>query len=79
MSEQSWPTYDDALCVEETIEMAVQVNGKLRARIRVPAGADQQTVLECAKADDAVSAAIAGKTLVKEIVVPNKIVNLVVK
>ena len=79
LSEQSWPTYDDALCVEETVEMAVQVNGKLRARIRVPAGADQQTVLECAKADDAVSAAIAGKTLVKEIVVPNKIVNLVVK
>ena len=79
LSEQSWPAYDDALCVEKTVEMAVQVNGKLRGRIRVPTDADAETVLGIAKADEAVGAALAGKTLVKEIVVPNKIVNLVVK
>ncbi len=79
LSEQSWPAYDGALCVEKTVEMAVQVNGKLRGRIRVPTDADAETVLGIAKADEVVGAALAGKTLVKEIVVPNKIVNLVVK
>ncbi len=79
LSEQSWPAYDDALCVEKTVEMAVQVNGKLRGRIRVPTDADAEIVLGIAKADEVVGAALAGKTLVKEIVVPNKIVNLVVK
>ena len=79
LSEQSWPAYDDALCVEKTVEMAVQVNGKLRGRIRVPTDADAETVLGIAKADEVGGAALAGKTLVKEIVVPNKIVNLVVK
>ncbi len=79
LSEQSWPAYDDALCVEKTVEMAVQVNGKLRGRIRVPTDADAETVLNAVKADETVGAALIGKTIVKEIVVPNKIVNLVVK
>ena len=79
LSEQSWPTYDDALCVEKTVEMAVQVNGKLRGRIRVPTDADAETVLNAVKADETVGAALVGKTVIKEIVVPNKIVNLVVK
>ena len=79
LSEQSWPAYDDALCVEKTVEMAVQVNGKLRGRIRVPTDADAETVLNAVKADETVGAALVGKTVIKEIVVPNKIVNLVVK
>lgn len=79
LNEQCWPTYDDALCVEKTVEMAVQVNGKLRGRISVPTDADAASVLACAKADEAVGAALEGKTIVKEIVVPNKIVNIVVK
>ena len=79
LSEQSWPTYDDALCVEKTVEMAVQINGKLRGRIRVPTDADAASVLEAAKADETVGVALAGKTVVKEIVVPNKIVNIVAK
>ena len=79
LSEQSWPAYDDALCVEKTVEMAVQVNGKLRGRIRVPTDADAETVLSAVKADETVGAALVGKTVIKEIVVPNKIVNLVVK
>ena len=79
LSEQSWPAYDDALCVEKTVEMAVQVNGKLRGRICVPTDADAETVLNAVKADETVGAALAGKTVIKEIVVPNKIVNLVVK
>ena len=79
LSEQSWPAYDDALCVEKTVEMAVQVNGKLRGRIRVPTDADAETVLNAVKADETVGTALVGKTVIKEIVVPNKIVNLVVK
>ena len=79
LSEQSWPAYDDALCVEKMVEMAVQVNGKLRGRIRVPTDADAETVLNAVKADETVGAALVGKTVIKEIVVPNKIVNLVVK
>ena len=79
LSEQSWPSYDDALCVEKTVEMAVQVNGKLRGRIRVPTDADAETVLNAVKADETVGTALVGKTVIKEIVVPNKIVNLVVK
>ena len=79
LSEQSWPAYDDALCVEKTVEMAVQVNGKLRGRIRVPTDADAETVLNAVKADETVGAALVDKTVIKEIVVPNKIVNLVVK
>ena len=79
LSEQSWPAYDDALCVEKTVEMAVQVNGKLRGRIRVPTDADAEIVLNAVKADETVGAALVGKTVIKEIVVPNKIVNLVVK
>ena len=61
------------------MEMAVQVNGKLRGRIRVPTDADAETVLNAVKADETVGAALVGKTVIKEIVVPNKIVNLVVK
>jgi len=76
---EPWPTFDPALLVEQTIEMPVQVNGKLRGRITVPAAADQEAVLAAALADAKVAAALEGKTVVKKIVVPGKLVNLVVK
>ena len=75
----SWPKYDAALAKEEEIEIPVQVNGKLRARIVVPADADEGFVLEHALADEKVKAAIAGKQIVKKIYVPGKMVNIVVK
>jgi leucyl-tRNA synthetase len=79
LSYHPWPTHDESLLVEDTVEIPVQVNGKLRSRVTVPAGADQDTMLEAAKADAKVAENIDGKTIVKEIAVPGKMVNLVVK
>ena len=75
----TWPKYDAALAKEEEIEIPVQVNGKLRSRITVPADADEAFVLEHTLADEKVKAACAGKQIVKKIYVPGKMVNLVVK
>jgi len=74
-----WPKYDPALAKEDEVEMAVQVNGKLRGRIVVSAGASEDSVREAALNDEKVKAAIAGKTIVKIIVVPGKLVNIVVR
>ncbi|MBE6679465.1 MAG: leucine--tRNA ligase [Ruminococcaceae bacterium] len=74
-----WPTYDEAKTVDSTIEMALQVNGKLRGTMMVATGLSKDELLALAKADDKISSMIEGKTIVKEIVVPNKIVNIVVK
>ena len=76
---EPWPTYDEAKTIDDTVEMPVQINGKVRAVIAVPNGADKDSVLSIAKADDKVIQAIHGKTIVKEIVVPGKIINIVVK
>jgi leucyl-tRNA synthetase len=75
----SWPKYDAELAKEEEIEIPVQVNGKLRGRIVVSARADDVVVRERALAEDKVKAAIAGKQVVKVILVPAKLVNIVVK
>ncbi|MFV0497531.1 MAG: leucine--tRNA ligase [Candidatus Fimivivens sp.] len=77
--EQSWPTYDEAKCIDETVEIAIQVSGKLRGRVEIPMNCDNAQALAAAKAVSEVAAAIAGKTIVKEIVVPNKLVNIVAK
>jgi len=74
-----WPKFDAELAKEEELEIPVQVNGKLRSRVVVPADATEQTVLERALADEKVKAAIAGKQVVKKIYVPGKLVNVVVK
>ena len=74
-----WPKYDAALAKEEELEIPVQVNGKLRDLIVVPADADEAFVLERALASEKVKAAIAGKQILKRIYVPGKMVNLVVK
>jgi leucyl-tRNA synthetase len=74
-----WPKYDAELAKEEEIEIPVQVNGKLRSRIVVPADAEESLVLERALADEKVQAAIAGKQIVKKIYVPGKMVNIVIK
>jgi leucyl-tRNA synthetase len=76
---ESWPQYDEAMIAAETVELPVQVNGKLRSRITVPADAHNDQVLEAALADEKIAEATAGKTIVKKIVVPGRLVNLVVK
>jgi leucyl-tRNA synthetase len=73
-----WPKFDPALLVEDTLEIPVQVNGKLRDVIRVPANADNATVEATAKASEKVQQFMAGKTIKKVIVVPKKLVNIVV-
>jgi leucyl-tRNA synthetase len=74
-----WPKYDAALAKEEEVEIPVQVNGKLRGRVLVPADADQALVQQRALADEKVKAAIAGKQVVKVVFVPGKLLNLVVR
>ncbi len=73
----AWPTYDEAKTVSATVEIAVQLCGKLRAVVEMPAGATREEMTALAKADERVAAALAGKTIKKEIVVPGKIVNFV--
>ncbi len=74
-----WPKFDAELAKEEELVIPVQINGKLRSRIVVPADASEETVLERALADEKVRAFIAGKQVVKKIYVPGKLVNIVVK
>ena len=74
-----WPEYDESKTIDDTIEMPVQINGKVRSIIMVPNGADKDQILELAKSDEKVAQAMEGKSIVKEIVVPGKIINIVVK
>ena len=74
-----WPQYDESKTVESTVEMAVQVNGKLKGTIKLAADADKQAAIDAALAEEKVQHAIEGKQIVKQIVVPGKIVNIVVK
>ena len=74
-----WPEYDESKTVDDTVQLPVQINGKVRSTILVPKDADKDAVLAIAKADDKIAAAVEGKTVVKEIVVPGKIVNIVIK
>jgi leucyl-tRNA synthetase len=75
----AWPKFDPALAKEEEIEIPVQVNGKLRNVVVVPAGASEETILEAAFSDEKIKTSIAGKRIVKKIVVPEKLVNIVVR
>ena len=74
-----WPEYDEALCTDSEVEIAVQVNGKLRSRITVAVDADQDTVLAAAKAEQKVADELSGGNIVKEIYIKGKLVNIVVK
>jgi len=76
---EPWPVHDDAYLARDTIQIAVQVNGKLRGQVDIAADADEATILAAARADEKVAAAIEGMTTVKEIVVPGRLVNLVVR
>ncbi len=79
LNEAEWPKYDEAKCADSTVEIAVQVNGKIKARISVAADICASDAIAAAKADGAVAAAIEGKNIIKELYVPKKLVNIVVK
>ncbi len=74
-----WPEYDESKTVDDTVEMPIQVNGKVKATVMIPAAASKEDALKIVYADEKVKSAIDGKTVVKEIVVPGKIINIVVK
>lgn len=79
LAEAEWPEYDESKCVDESVEIVVQVNGKIKAKLNIPVDADKDAVLDLAKSDENVKKAIDGMKIIKEIVVPKKLVNLVVK
>ncbi len=79
IAEQKWPEYDESKCKDETVEIVVQVNGKIKTKLNIPLEADKDTVLAMAKADENVAKSTESMTVVKEIYVPNKLVNIVVK
>ncbi len=79
LNEAEWPTYDEAKCADSTVQIAVQVNGKIKARIDIPADISADDAIAQAKQNDAVVSAIGGGTVIKELYVPKKLVNIVVK
>ena len=79
LNEAKWPEYDESKCVESTVEIVVQINGKIRARLNVAANISAADAIELAKQQDAVISEISGKNIVKELYVPKKLVNIVVK
>jgi leucyl-tRNA synthetase len=76
---ESWPAFDESKCIDDAIETPIQINGKVRAVVSIPNGASKDDIIAIAKADSKIAEAISGKTIVKEIVVPGKIINIVVK
>lgn len=79
VAQQEWPKFDEAKCKDENVEIAVQVNGKVRARLNVSVNISKEDALAAAKAEEKVAAEISGKNLIKEIYVPGKLVNIVAK
>ncbi len=79
VAQQTWPEYDEAKCKDDTVEIVVQVCGKVRARLNVAADIGKDDALAAAKADPKIAAEIQGKSILKEIYVPGKLVNLVVR
>jgi len=76
---QSWPEYDERLAAVATVEIPVQINGKVRDKVVVPTGSPQDVILAAAKASDKVQEQLEGKSIVREIVVPDRLVNIVVR
>ena len=79
VAQQQWPSFDESKCREDTVEIAVQINGKLRSRIVISADASNEQALAAAKADQKAAAALSGLHIMKEIYVKGKLVNIVAK
>ena len=76
--DQQWPDFDESALQQDSIELVVQVNGKLRGKVSVAADADKELIIECALADENVRRFVDGKEVRKVIVVPGRLVNVVV-
>ncbi|MFH1304147.1 MAG: class I tRNA ligase family protein, partial [Planctomycetota bacterium] len=76
---QPWPEFDEALLQESVVEIPVQVNGKVRSKVSVAADADQATMQQAAEHDETIAKYLEGKTIVKAVVIPGRMINFVVK
>ena len=76
---ESWPEADESAMVQDSVTVAVQINGKMRGKFERPAGMDKDTLAQSIMAEELVATRIAGKELVKIIAIPDKLVNIVVK
>lgn len=74
-----WPEFDEAKTISKEIEIAVQINGKIKARIMIPANAEKDVMIDIAKSNETIAKELEGKNIIKEIAVPNKLVNIVAK
>ncbi|HHW94237.1 MAG TPA: leucine--tRNA ligase [Clostridiaceae bacterium] len=79
ITDQTWPIYDEAKTIEQMVEIAIQVNGRIKARIDIAYDLGKEEALACAKAQEAVAKEIVGQSIVKEIYVPGRLINIVVK
>ena len=79
LNETEWPSFDEAKCVDSTVEIVVQINGKIRARLNVDVNISAADAIALAKEEAAVQNEISGKNIIKELYVPKKLVNIVVK
>ena len=79
LNEQKWPEYDESLCVDETIEIVAQINGKVRSKLVISVDEGKDDVIAKVKAEPKIQEALNGKNVIKEIYVPGKLVNIVVK
>ena len=79
LNETAWPSYDEVKCVDATVEIAIQIMGKVRAKMNIAADAKADEVIAAAKEEETIKNLLAGKTIVKEIYVPGKLVNIVAK
>ncbi|MDE6832994.1 MAG: leucine--tRNA ligase [Ruminococcus sp.] len=79
LSEQPWITYEEKFCIDETIEIVVQVNGKIKAKLNIVPDSDRDSVIAMALADEKVKESTDGRNIIKQIYVPNKLVNIVAK
>lgn len=79
LNQTKWPDFDESKCVEASVEIVAQINGKIKARLNIPAEISAEEAIALVKAEPAISAEISGKTVVKELYVPKKLVNIVVR
>ena len=78
-SDGQWPTFDEAKCVDDSVEIVVQINGKIRAKLFVPVEISNDDAIALAKSDEKIAEELSGKNIIKEIYVKGKLVNIVAK
>ncbi len=79
LSQAKWPDFDETKCREDTVEIAVQINGKIKTRLMIPHDAEREDVLAMAKSNEKIACAVLGREIVKELYVPGKLVNIVIR